>query len=160
VGTDSPAAGSAWLVVGVGARRSTPACEILGLIEDTLRDAGLPVRQVVELATADAKAGEPGIVETAEHLGVPLRSYPADLLASVMVLSPSEASSAALGTPSVAEAAALAGGGELLVPKRKSGRDGRPGAATCAVVARDTQENAGMLRRSEGLRVPRLARDP
>ncbi|MEU3176495.1 precorrin-3B C(17)-methyltransferase, partial [Streptomyces sp. NPDC007000] len=35
------------------------------------------------------------------------------------------------------EAAALAGGGELLVPKRKSERgDGRPAMATCAVVRR------------------------
>lgn len=125
------------LVVGVGASKGAPVEEVLGLVEGALRDAGLSVRSVAELATVDAKAGEPGIVGAAERLGVPVVTYGAEELALVQVPNPSDAPLAAVGTPSVAEAAALVRGGELLVPKRKSERaDGRPAMATCAVVRR------------------------
>ncbi|MFD5856524.1 precorrin-3B C(17)-methyltransferase [Streptomyces chartreusis] len=125
------------LVVGVGASRGAPADEVLGLVESALRDAGLSPASLAELATVDAKADEPGILEAAERLGVPLVTRSADELAVVEVPNPSDAPLAAVGTPSVAEAAALVGGGELLVPKRKSERaDGRPAMATCAVVRR------------------------
>ncbi|KOV69817.1 Precorrin methylase [Streptomyces sp. MMG1121] len=122
------------LVVGVGASRGAPVEEVLGLVEEALRDAGLSVRSVAELATVDAKAAEPGIVAAAERLGVPLVTYSAEELAAVEVPNPSDAPLAAVGTPSVAEAAALVRGGELLVPKRKSAA--RPAMATCAVVRR------------------------
>lgn len=126
------------LVVGVGASRGVPVEEVLGVIEDALREAGLSARDVAGLATVDARSGEPGVTGAALRLGVPLVTYSAAELAAVPVPNPSDAPAAALGTPSVAEAAALAGGGELLVPKRKSARkDGRPGRATCAVVRRD-----------------------
>ncbi|MGZ3114786.1 precorrin-3B C(17)-methyltransferase [Streptomyces sp. H62] len=122
------------LVVGVGASRGAPVDEVLGLVEQALRDAGLSAASVAELATVDAKAQEPGIVGAAERLGVPLVTYAAGELAGVEVPNPSDAPLAAVGTPSVAEAAALARGGELLVPKRKSASS--PAMATCAVVRR------------------------
>ncbi|MFB8353847.1 precorrin-3B C(17)-methyltransferase [Streptomyces niveus] len=126
------------LVVGVGASRGVGADEVYGLVRDVLRDAGLSPLSVVELATVDAKADEPGIVGAAGRLGVPVRTYPAHVLAAVTVPNPSDAPLAAVGTPSVAEAAALAAGrgGELLVPKRKSSPEGRAAMATCAVVRR------------------------
>lgn len=125
------------LVVGVGASRGAPVDEVVTLIESALAEAGLSARSLAELATVDAKAGEPGLVEAAERLGVPLVTYPAEELAAVEVPNPSDAPLAAVGTPSVAEAAALLRGGELLVPKRKSERaDGSPAMATCAVVRR------------------------
>ncbi|MDX3360387.1 precorrin-3B C(17)-methyltransferase [Streptomyces sp. ME02-6978.2a] len=122
------------LVVGVGASRGAPVAEVLGLVEDTLRGAGLSAASLAELPTVDAKADEPGLLGAAERLGVPLVTYSAAELAEVDVPNPSKAPLAALGTPSVAEAAALLRGGELLVPKRKSA--GRPAMATCAVVRR------------------------
>ncbi|WP_217254190.1 precorrin-3B C(17)-methyltransferase [Streptomyces sp. AC602_WCS936] len=122
------------LVVGVGASKGAPVDEVLGLVEEALRDAGLSAVSVAELATVDAKAEEPGIVGAAERLGVPLVTYAAEELAGVEVPNPSDAPLAAVGTPSVAEAAALVGGGELLVPKRKSAA--APAMATCAVVRR------------------------
>ncbi|WP_328415253.1 cobalamin biosynthesis protein [Streptomyces violaceus] len=122
------------LVVGVGASQGAPVEEVLGLVEDTLREAGLSAASVAELATVDTKAEEPGVVEAARRLGVPLVTYSAGQLAEVEVPSPSDAPLAAVGTPSVAEAAALAGGGEILVPKRKSAAS--PARATCAVVRR------------------------
>ncbi|MFJ4239045.1 precorrin-3B C(17)-methyltransferase [Streptomyces iakyrus] len=122
------------LVVGVGASKGAPVEEVLGLVEGALRAAGLSVASVAELATVDAKAEEAGIVEAAGRLGVPLVTYAAEELAGVDVPNPSDAPLAAVGTPSVAEAAALVGGGELLVPKRKSAAS--PAMATCAVVRR------------------------
>ncbi|UOB13792.1 precorrin-3B C(17)-methyltransferase [Streptomyces sp. HP-A2021] len=122
------------LVVGVGASKGAPVEEVLGLIEGVLREAGLSAASVAELATVDAKAEEPGIVEAARRVGVPLVTYSAGELAAVDVPNPSDAPLAAVGTPSVAEAAALVSGGELLVPKRKSAAS--PAMATCAVVRR------------------------
>lgn len=126
------------VVVGVGAGRGVSADAVLGLVEETLREAGLAASAVTELATVDSKSDEPGIVGAARRLGVPLRTYPARELALVAVPHPSKAVRAAAGTPSVAEAAALAGGGELLVPKRKSGE----ARVTCAV-ARGRLLNVG-----------------
>ncbi|MGW2954520.1 precorrin-3B C(17)-methyltransferase [Streptomyces eurythermus] len=142
------------LVVGVGASRGAPAEEVLGLVEGALREAGLSARSVGELATVDAKAGEPGIVAAAERLGVPLVTYSAEELAGVEVPNPSAAPLAAVGTPSVAEAAALLRGGELLVPKRKSAM------ATCAVVRRPARGRLAVVGLGPGARdllTPRAA---
>lgn len=125
------------LVVGVGASKGAPVDEVFGLVESAVRDAGLSLKSLARLATVDAKSDESGIVEAAQRLGVPLVTYSAEELAAVEVPNPSDAPLVAVGTPSVAEAAALVGGGELLVPKRKSERaDGKPAMATCAVVRR------------------------
>ncbi|WLW56045.1 precorrin-3B C(17)-methyltransferase [Streptomyces sp. YU58] len=141
------------LVVGVGASKGAPVEEVLGLVRAALADAGLSVRSVAELATVDAKAEEPGIVEAAEQLGVPLVTYSAEELAAVTVPNPSEAPLAAVGTPSVAEAAALVRGGELLVPKRKSEReDGLPAMATCAVVRRPARGRLAVVGLGPGAR--------
>ncbi|MFD4632955.1 Rv2231c family pyridoxal phosphate-dependent protein CobC [Streptomyces sp. NPDC058284] len=121
------------LVVGVGACEDAAVDEVLGLVRAAVREAGFPEEAVAELATVDVKGGEPGIVGAAARLGVPLVTYSARELAEVTVPNPSARSRAAVGTPSVAEAAALRGGGELLVPKRKSAPEGRPSMATCAV---------------------------
>ncbi|MFJ9116583.1 precorrin-3B C(17)-methyltransferase [Streptomyces sp. NPDC102394] len=138
------------LVVGVGASKGAPVEEVLELVEGALRDAGLSPASLAELATVDAKADEPGIVRAAERLGVPLVTYPAEELAAVDVPNPSEAPLAAVGTPSVAEAAALVGGGELLVPKRKSAAN--PAMATCAVVRRPARGRLAVVGLGPGAR--------
>jgi cobalt-precorrin 5A hydrolase/precorrin-3B C17-methyltransferase len=117
------------LVLGLGASSGASVGEVEALVEAALADAGLARGSVAEVATLDRKAGEPGIV----GLGWPVRTFTADQLAAVPVPSPSAAVRAAVGTPSVAEAAATlaAGpGGELVVGKRKSAR------ATVAVARR------------------------
>ncbi|MCT4354993.1 Rv2231c family pyridoxal phosphate-dependent protein CobC [Streptomyces sp. Je 1-79] len=118
------------VTVGVGARSGVPVDEVLALVAAALREAGLTASDVTALATLEARAAEPGIVDAAGRLGVPLRGYRAEELAAVSVPHPSAAPLAATGTASVAEAAALlaAGAGAvLLVPKRKSAR------VTCAI---------------------------
>ncbi|MFH0244927.1 precorrin-3B C(17)-methyltransferase [Streptomyces sp. HK10] len=127
------------LAVGVGASRGAPADEVAALVGQALADAGLSPLSVTELATVEAKADERGIVEAARRLGVPLRTHPAGELAAVPVPHPSDAPLAAVGTPSVAEAAALLAcgeGAELVVPKRKSAPEGRAAMVTCAVARR------------------------
>jgi cobalt-precorrin 5A hydrolase/precorrin-3B C17-methyltransferase len=123
------------LVVGVGASRGVPADEVGELIDRALADADLCPASVRGIATIDAKADEEGILEAAAARGWPVTTYPADVLAAIEVPNPSETVQEAVGSPSVAEAAALAGapsGGsaELLVAKRVSAR-----AAPMATVA-------------------------
>ncbi|MDX3618935.1 cobalamin biosynthesis protein, partial [Streptomyces europaeiscabiei] len=133
------------LVVGVGASKGVPVAEVLCLIEGALREAGLSPGSVAVLATADAKADEPGLVQAAERLGVPLVAYAAEELAAVEVPNPSDATLASVGTPSVAEAAALMSGGQLLVPKRKSvPADGRSARVTCAVASAGAVRDASL----------------
>ncbi|MFE7038872.1 precorrin-3B C(17)-methyltransferase [Streptomyces atratus] len=140
------------LAVGVGASKDAPVEEVVGLIRDALREAGLSPLSIAELVTVDAKADEPGIVAAASQLGVPLRTYAADELARIEVPNPSGAPLAAVGTPSVAEAAALAAGGELLVPKRKSSPVGRAAMATCAVVRRSPRGRLAVVGLGPGAR--------
>jgi len=108
------------LVAGVGASKGVSADEVLALLDEALAVGGLSRGSVAALATVDAKAAEAGIVAAARQGGWPLRGYPAGQLAAVEVPNPGKAALAAVGTPSVAEAAALICGDELVVTKRKS----------------------------------------
>jgi cobalt-precorrin 5A hydrolase/precorrin-3B C17-methyltransferase len=120
------------LVVGIGASRGVPAAEVAALIDEALADAGLSPRSVRLAATADLKADEPGLLAAVRARNWPLAVFPAAELAAVAVPNPSETVLIAVGTPSVAEAAALlaarggtsAGRGrgepELVVAKRVS----------------------------------------
>lgn len=107
------------LVVGVGTSSAAPAAEVADLVRSCLEGAGLAAASVSEVATIDRRAGEPSIC----GLGWPVRAFRAAELAAVEVPSPSEAVREAVGTPSVAEAAALLGAGpeaHLVAPKRAS----------------------------------------
>ncbi|SCK22405.1 Cobalamin synthesis G C-terminus [Streptomyces sp. WMMB 322] len=149
------------LVVGVGAGRGVSGGEVLGLIGRVLDGAGLSLCCVTELATAEAKAGEPGLLAAADRLRLPLRAYTADVLAAVEVPNPSDVPRAAVGTPSVAEAAALAAAGEgglLIVPKAKSAPpNGSPARATAAVARRGRAGNPAAADGVSGSRGPARA---
>jgi len=105
------------LVVGVGASKGASTEGLYDAVHQALSSAGLDVSAVAAVATLDAKAAEPAIVELAERLGVGIVSLGASLLCSVEVPNPSEIVRKAVGTPSVAEAAAVvaAGPGSRLV---------------------------------------------
>jgi cobalt-precorrin 5A hydrolase/precorrin-3B C17-methyltransferase len=108
------------LVAGVGCSRGAGVAEILGLLDSTLHEAGLAQKSVALLASIDAKADEDGLLGTAEELAVSLSFHAAEELAAVEVPNPSSAVAGAVGTPSVAEAAVLVSGAELILEKRKS----------------------------------------
>jgi cobalamin biosynthesis protein CbiG len=104
--------------VGVGATSGVTADEVLAAVDAVLPEGADDVR----LATLEARAAEPGIVEAAARRGWPLLAHSAEALARVPVRSPSQQVADAVGTSSVAEAAALLGGGTLVVPKTVQSR--------------------------------------
>jgi cobalamin biosynthesis protein CbiG len=104
--------------VGVGAASGVSADEVLAAVDAVLPEGAGDVR----LATLDLRAVEPGIVEAAARRGWPLIAHSAEALAGVAVPSPSARVADAVGTASVAEAAALLDGGTLVVPKTAQGR--------------------------------------
>jgi cobalamin biosynthesis protein CbiG len=113
-------------VVGAGCSRGCPADELLELIDAVLAELGRP--RVRALATIDLKADEPGLRAAAAARGWPVELHTAQALNAVTVPRPSAVVARHVGTPSVAEAAALlSAGGALLMPKRRSAH------ATCAV---------------------------
>ncbi len=99
------------LVVGVGASKGASAEGLHDAVHQVLSSAGLDPSAVADVATLDAKVNEPAIVELAERLGVGIVAFDAPLLASVEVPNPSEIVRDAVGTPSVAEAAAVVAAG-------------------------------------------------
>ena len=109
------------IAVGVGASRGCPPGELEALVAAALDAAGLAWGDVDVVASADVKADEPAVLALAA--AGRRRFFAAEALAHVPVPTPSAVVAAHVGTPSVAEAAALLACGEgatLLVDKRRS----------------------------------------
>lgn len=102
------------LCVGVGAGSSVRAADIVAAV-DAVRGAA----PIGVLATLERKAAQPPFVEAAKTLGARLIGFTADELAAIRVPHPTDGVETAVGTPSVAEAAAVlaAGGAPLIVAK-------------------------------------------
>jgi len=130
-----------WL--GLGCERDTSLEVLERLVTEGLAQQGLAPEAVAGLASIDRKGDEPALLALAEQRGWPLRLYDAPTLAGVTVPHPSEAVAREMGTPSVAEAAALQAASQageagrparLLVEKRiERAGAGERGAATLAV---------------------------
>ncbi|MGW6624491.1 cobalamin biosynthesis protein [Nocardia sp. NPDC055002] len=98
------------LAVGIGIRPGTDAGRIVRAMRAVVGDTTISC-----LATLDRRATEPGVLTAAATLGVSVVAFTAEQLAEVDVRHRSDHATAAVGTPSVAEAAALlAGSGELV----------------------------------------------
>jgi cobalt-precorrin 5A hydrolase len=106
------------ITVGLGATTGVTTEEVLAAVDAVLPDG----RTDVQLSTLTRRALEPGIAGAAAARNWPLVGHDADELATVAVQDPSSFVAAAVGTGSVAEAAALLGGGTLLVGKTVVGR--------------------------------------
>jgi cobalt-precorrin 5A hydrolase/precorrin-3B C17-methyltransferase len=102
------------LVVGMGASRGVSADEARQLLVTALDDAGLAIESVCAIATAQIKGDEQGLIDLAQQLRVPLVTHSVAALGQVTVPNPSEVVRAAVGVPSVSEAAALLGARECL----------------------------------------------
>jgi cobalt-precorrin 5A hydrolase/precorrin-3B C17-methyltransferase len=123
------------LLVGVGASRGADPDALSELVSAVLAGAGVERRSVAAVVTLDRKASEPAIVALGRGLDVPIRTFEAAALAGVVVPNPSAVVARAVGTPSVAEAAALLAAGPagtLVVNKQISAT----GDATVAVARR------------------------
>ncbi|MEQ7921935.1 cobalamin biosynthesis protein [Xanthomonas sp. WHRI 1810A] len=104
------------LVAGIGCRRGCSAGSLQALIESSLTDHGLRIEAITALASINLKSSEPGLVELAEALGLPLVVFSADELARFepQLSHRSMAAFEATGCYGVAESAALALASQLL----------------------------------------------
>ncbi|MDX6742880.1 cobalamin biosynthesis protein [Actinocorallia sp. A-T 12471] len=118
--------GRATYVLGVGARKGVSFEEVDALVLRVLAEARVRPDEVTALATVEAKAEEAGVIAVAEAHGWNLMIFRADTLAAVPGARAGHAARKAVGTGSVAEAAALAGAGsgtaQLAVAKTRSAR--------------------------------------
>jgi cobalt-precorrin 5A hydrolase/precorrin-3B C17-methyltransferase len=110
------------LVAGIGCSSGAPLAELESLLLSALDQAGLSQLSLTTIATIDSRADEPAIQQLAAKLDRPLRTFTSQALACVTVPNPSGVVQAAVGTPSVSEAAALlaSGADRLLLTKRKN----------------------------------------
>lgn len=109
------------LTIGVGCERGAGRAELRDLVYDTMEQHGLSWRSVAGIASIDAKEDEEAIRAIMDDV----RFFTAGELKaqSNRIKNPSVVVELEVGTPSVAEAAALAAAGahsELIVPKTKS----------------------------------------
>ncbi|MEU4557790.1 cobalamin biosynthesis protein [Actinoplanes sp. NPDC023936] len=107
------------IAVGVGARSGTGPHELSAAVRSVLDAAGIPGERVAVLATVHRRDDVVRIVASSH--GWRFVAFTVPELAEVPVPTPSVAVAAAIGTPGVAEAAALLAAGPssvLLVPKR------------------------------------------
>ncbi len=117
------------LVVGVGTSTGATPDDLAQLVTAAIAGAGLATASVGMVATIDRRRTHRAVVS----LGWPIEAFAAPELAEVAVPHPSDAVRQAVGSPSVAEAAALLAAGPgstLVVPKQASG------AATVAIARR------------------------
>ncbi len=141
------------LWVGIGCERGTSQTLIAQAIRDVFQANHLAEGAIAGLATIDLKADEVGLVQFCQDRHLPLRCFTAAQLGQVPVPHPSAIVAAEVGTPSVAEAAAVLASQRadsqaleavpsLLVPKQIVRLKGEPGAVTIAI-AQSEQEYTG-----------------
>ena len=108
------------LWVGIGCERGTSRQLIETAIAEVCRKYQLAEGAIAGIATIDIKADEMGILELCRDRQLPLHTFPSELLRTISVPNPSAVVDAEVGTPSVAEAAALSAAKSqtLLVPKQ------------------------------------------
>lgn len=108
------------LVLGIGLRSGTSYRELRDLVDSAL--ASLPPATVSQVVTVDGKETEPGLQRLVASLGATLFTATKLELSQQPVPTPSEQVDRLAGTSSVAEAAVLLSGAELVLPKRASAR--------------------------------------
>ncbi len=107
------------LVLGFGCSTGAAPEEALALTLEALREAGLAAAGVRTVATIDRRAAHPAATGLAAALEAELVAFSPSQLAEIPVPNGSARVRDAVGTESVAEAAALlAAAGRLLLPKR------------------------------------------
>jgi cobalt-precorrin 5A hydrolase/precorrin-3B C17-methyltransferase len=146
------------LWVGIGCERGTSRELIETAIGQVCQRNHLAEGAIAGIATIDIKASEFGLVELCRDRNWPLRTFSAPMLRSVSVPTPSAIVNQEVGTPSVAEAAAILAGqssclsfvkGEqdahptrLMVSKQIFKSENQKGAVTVAI-AQSQQEYTG-----------------
>jgi len=128
------------VALGLGCDRGTSLRTLEGAVQRALAAVGLGLAAVEAVATIDQKRDEEAILSLAQGRGWPLRFFSAQELSRVDAPSPSETVRKYMGTPAVAEAAAVLAAGsyrvELLLEKYKyRGDDGKHATVSVASIA-------------------------
>ena len=137
------------LWVGIGCERGTALELIKEAVTTTFQQYHLSLKAIAGITTVDLKADEKGILQLCQELNRPLRTFDADTLKQIAVPTPSEVVAQEVGTPSVAEAAAIFGGMsanspdnyqncQLLVRKQIFKRENQ-GGVTVAIAQADVE---------------------
>jgi len=122
------------IIAGLGCRKGSTAEDLLSALDAACAEARISRESVVALATGEIKREEPGILQLAERLGLPLHIVGDNALMEVepKTKTVSRHSLAKTLSSSLSEAAALAVAGEtseIIVPRLISR------GATCALAA-------------------------
>ncbi|WP_457970182.1 cobalamin biosynthesis protein [Pseudomonas sp. R4-84] len=98
------------LVVGLGCQRGCSASTLRALLEQTLLAHGIALDEIRALASIDRKRDEPGLLELAAQLSLPLTCFSAEQLAGYQAQLSHRSAIAfeRTGCHGVAESAALA----------------------------------------------------
>lgn len=135
------------LWVGIGCQKGSSRRLIATAIQQVFAENQLRKNAIAGLATIDTKASEVGLTELCLLGNFPLKVFPASILSTVCVPNPGKIAAKTVGTPSVAESAAILAAGHtnqhltitenlkvrLLVPKRVFRLESEPGSVTVAV---------------------------
>ncbi|TPG66805.1 cobalamin biosynthesis protein [Pseudomonas arsenicoxydans] len=116
------------LVVGLGCQRGCPASTLRALLDQALQAHQIGLHEITALASIDLKRDEPGLIELAEQLALPLMFFNSEQLAgySPRLSHHSQIAFERTGCYGVAESAALAlaeqlaqAPAKLLIPRQK-----------------------------------------
>ncbi len=116
--------------LGVGAIQNCSFAKLEDLVMTSLSKANLALESVIAVASVNAKQNELALHQLTQKYHWHLRFFPETDLAEITVPNPSRIVEAEIGTPSVAEAAALllAGTNATLILEKQKNTD-----ATCAI---------------------------
>jgi len=127
------------LWVGVGCERNTSRELIEKAIEETCTTYHFASEAIAGIASIDLKADETGIIELCQRRNLIFKTFTAEELSQVDVPTPSEVVQQEVGTSSVAEAAAVLAGKNLLVSKQIFKSETKSGAVTVAIAQAETE---------------------
>ncbi len=93
--------------MGIGCKQGTPRGTIAAAVTHVFVAYGLRETAIAAIGTIDHKVSEVGLVEFCRDRQLPLRGFSAAALCAVAVPHPAAIAHRTVGTPSVAEAAAI-----------------------------------------------------
>ncbi|RZM78786.1 precorrin-3B C(17)-methyltransferase [Leptolyngbya iicbica] len=131
------------LWVGLGCERGTSQALMERAIADTLRLRHLALAAVAGIATLDLKADETGLLALCQAHHWPLKCFTANELRSVPVPHPSPVVEQAVGTPSVAEAAAIRAAMAIAPPSTSAGDCPVKTAENCLCITKKVIREVG-----------------
>lgn len=111
------------LHLGVGCQKQAPK-EIAKQLIGEVNEQGFATESIGSIDTIELKKDEPILPELQQQLGVETNIHPAEELAGIDVPNKSEKVKEITGCWGVAEAAAMVGGGQLVLEKQKGCYDG------------------------------------